>query len=234
MQARNRPKSSAKTRILIADCEGVFRLGLKKLFSVEDDLRVVGQAENCLQLVESAKSFRPNLAIVQREIAPDGCRDLFSRISRQSPGCKIIVTGSKLTDSERKDLLREGVSGVILRAARPEDFVENVRKIIRGEAIPPPEANNRDETDVAGHNGDERHPVDTLTRRERTIIGCLTQGWRNRDIAERLTISEQTVKNHLRSIYDKVGVSDRLELVLYAIHQRLELPAIESQTVSRI
>jgi DNA-binding NarL/FixJ family response regulator len=70
-------------------------------------------------------------------------------------------------------------------------------------------------------------PADTLTRREKTIISYLMQGWRNREVAQHLSISEQTVKNHLRSIYDKVGVSDRLELVLYAIHQRMELPPIQ-------
>ena len=67
-------------------------------------------------------------------------------------------------------------------------------------------------------------PADTLTRREKSIVSCLMQGWRNREIAQHLTITEQTVKNHLRTIYDKVGVSDRLELVLYAIHHRMELP----------
>src|SRR5208337_5554048 len=71
-------------------------------------------------------------------------------------------------------------------------------------------------------------PVDTLTRREKTIISYLMQGWRNKEISTHLAISEQTVKNHLRTIYDKVGVSDRLELVLYAIHQRLELPAVQT------
>ena len=76
-------------------------------------------------------------------------------------------------------------------------------------------------------------PVDTLTRREKTVISYLMQGWRNREISTHLAISEQTVKNHLRTIYDKVGVSDRLELVLYAIHQRLELPAVQTAAVPR-
>jgi DNA-binding NarL/FixJ family response regulator len=70
-------------------------------------------------------------------------------------------------------------------------------------------------------------PVETLTQREKTIISHLMQGWRNREIAQHLNITEQTVKNHLRSIYDKVGVSDRLELVLYAIHQKLMLPSVQ-------
>jgi DNA-binding NarL/FixJ family response regulator len=71
-------------------------------------------------------------------------------------------------------------------------------------------------------------PVDTLTRREKSVICCLMEGWHNREISTHLSISEQTVKNHLRAIYDKVGVSDRLELVLYAIHQRLELPSMQN------
>jgi DNA-binding NarL/FixJ family response regulator len=75
-------------------------------------------------------------------------------------------------------------------------------------------------------------PVDTLTRREKIIISYLMLGWHNREISTHLSISEQTVKNHLRTIYDKVGVSDRLELVLYAIHQRLELPSVQATVPS--
>jgi DNA-binding NarL/FixJ family response regulator len=78
------------------------------------------------------------------------------------------------------------------------------------------------------HPDHSPRPVDTLTRREKSIISCLMEGWHNREISTHLSISEQTVKNHLGAIYDKVGVSDRLELVLYAIHQRLELPAVQA------
>jgi DNA-binding NarL/FixJ family response regulator len=230
MTARKPFKNRAKAKILVADCEGVFRLGLKKLFSVEDDLRVVAQAENCLQLVAMAKSFRPNLAIVQQEIALDGCHDLFLQVFRISPGCKVIVTGSKLTDDQREKLFRDGASGVILRSERPEVFVDNVRKVMRGQTIQPPLRENTKKVEISSQDNYRSRPVDTLTRRERTIISCLTQGWRNRDIAQHLTITEQTVKNHLRSVYDKVGVSDRLELVLYAIHQRLELPPVDSSS----
>ena len=81
---------------------------------------------------------------------------------------------------------------------------------------------------LTAHPDKPRRPVETLTRREKTIISYLMLGWRNREIGTHLAISEQTVKNHLRMVYDKVGVSDRLELVLYAIHQQLALPAIEA------
>ena len=71
-------------------------------------------------------------------------------------------------------------------------------------------------------------PADTLTRREKAVIGCLMQGFPNREIARCLSMAEQTVKNHLRAIFDKVGVSDRLELVLYAIQQKLDIPQIKT------
>jgi DNA-binding NarL/FixJ family response regulator len=73
-----------------------------------------------------------------------------------------------------------------------------------------------------------RRPADTLTRREKAVIACLMQGFPNREIARCLSMAEQTVKNHLRAVFDKVGVSDRLELVLYAIHQKLDIPLIEA------
>jgi DNA-binding NarL/FixJ family response regulator len=227
MLRRKRHNNRARAKILIADCEGVFRLGLKKLFSVEDDLRVVAQAEDSLQLVAMARSFRPDVALVQKEIALNGCEGLFERIHRDSPACMVLVTASYLTDTEREELFREGASGVIPRSAQPEMFVENVRKVLNGGTLQPPHVKSGGGQPSVS-SGRRVRPADTLTPREKTIISCLTQGWRNRDIAQHLTITEQTVKNHLRSIYDKVGVSDRLELVLYAIHRRLELPPVNS------
>jgi DNA-binding NarL/FixJ family response regulator len=226
MHAKGQLNNKARTKILIADGEGVFRLGLKKLFSVEDDLRVVAQAENSYQLVAMAKSFRPDLAIIQKEIALNGFDGLLGQIRQDSPHCKVVVTGSKLSFAEENILAGGGISGMIPRATPPDVFVKNVRKVIKGEKLQPAHQENGEQP--ARWIIDRNRPVDTLTPRERTIISCLTQGWRNRDIANHLTITEQTVKNHLRSIYDKVGVSDRLELVLYAIHQRLELPPVNS------
>jgi DNA-binding NarL/FixJ family response regulator len=225
MQPRKRTNHKARAKILIADSEGVFRLGLKKLFSVEDDLRVVAQAEDSLQLLTMTRLFRPDLALVQKEIPKNGCRGVLEQIRRESPSCQIIITSAHVTGMEGEQLISEGASGVIPRSTQPEVFVENVRKVLGGEIVLPPQNGNGKGVMSTSVYSPSR-PVDTLTPREKTVISCLTQGLRNRDIADHLTITEQTVKNHLRSIYDKIGVSDRLELVLYAIHQRLELPSV--------
>ncbi|HXH47908.1 MAG TPA: response regulator transcription factor [Terriglobia bacterium] len=227
MELKKQQNNKARAKILIADGEGVFRLGLKKLFSVEDDFRVVAQAENSVQMVAMNRSFQPDLILVQEEIALTGFDRFVDRLRSDSPNCRVLVSYSHLADNQREKLFHDGVSGVVARSAQPEYFVEIVRSVLEGQDLEPSWAGDA-VWPVNSPNGDHPRPVDTLTPREKTIISCLTQGWRNRDIAEHLRITEQTVKNHLRSIYDKVGVSDRLELVLYAIHRRLELPPVAS------
>jgi len=226
MRGNRAANNKHRTKILIADSEAVFRVGLKKVFGLEDDLRVVAQAENALQLVAMVRSFRPDVALVQQEILLDGHDDPVRRIQNESPACKVILTGAQLTTAEINSLFQNGVCGIIPRSAQPEEFVESVRRVVRGETVRPLQMENGEKPSVAAYGDQKVRPVDTLTPREKAIISCLTQGWRNRDIAQHLTITEQTVKNHLRSIYDKVGVSDRLELALYAIHQRLDLPPV--------
>ncbi|HEX5410975.1 MAG TPA: response regulator transcription factor [Terriglobia bacterium] len=227
MQPTRQHNNKGRAKILIADGEGVFRLGLRKLFSVEDDLRVVAQAENSVQMVAMNRSFQPDLILVQEEIALTGFDHFVDRLRFDSPNCRVLVSYSHLADNQKEKLLHDGVSGVVARSAQPEYFVEIVRRVLDGDVTEPPQPDN-DSAPPNPSNADRQRPADTLTAREKAIISCLTQGWRNRDIAAHLRITEQTVKNHLRSIYDKVGVSDRLELVLYAIHRRLELPPVRT------
>ncbi len=223
--ARN-PKR--KARILIADREGVFRLGLRKVLSVEDDLRVVAQAENPDQILAGTKTFRPDLLFIQVEIAAEAGDGLLAAVRREVAQARIVITGSAVSDQETARYVKAGVAGVILKSAEPGLFIKCARKVLENGLWVP--------KGVAAEpaRGSEKpldrplRPVETLTRQEKTIISYLLQGCRNREIAQYLSITEQTVKNHLRMVYDKVGVSDRLELVLYAIHQRLELPKPEA------
>jgi len=224
MRARHSQKG--KTRILLADREGVFRLGLKKLFAIEDDLRVVAEAENCAQVLALTKSFRPDVLLVEAEIAQAEPGNLIAKSRHVLSASKVVITASALTEDETLRYVQAGAAGVILKSVDPPLFVKCVRKVMNNEVWLPKQQVAQMARLLEG--APERHvrPVDTLTHREKTIISYLIQGWRNRQIAEQLSITEQTVKNHLRTIYDKVGVSDRLELALYAIYQRLELPPL--------
>jgi len=216
--------SKKKIRVLIADREGVFRLGLKKLFGVEDDLRVVAQAATAGQVIAGAKSFRPDLFFVQMEMLTEGPHNLVNEVRREAPESKLVVTASAMAENEALRHVEAGAAGVILKSVEPALFVKCARKVMDNEVWLP----RRPVAKMLETNPERPlRPIDTLTRREKTIISYLMQGWRNREIANHLSISEQTVKNHLRTVYDKVGVSDRLELVLFAIHQHLELPPVQ-------
>jgi DNA-binding NarL/FixJ family response regulator len=224
-----RSGTKKKIRVLIADHEGIFRFGLKELFAVEDDLRVVAQAQSASQLIELTKSLRPHLFFIQAEIVTEAGGNLFADLRREAPKCKIVVTSSSApTEEQGVRFIQLGAAGIIVKSVEPSLFVRCARKVVCEDEVWLPHQQ------VAGiarlveaDASPPLRPVDTLTQREKTIISYLMQGWRNREIAEHLSITEQTVKNHLRSIYDKVGVSDRLELVLYAIHKQMTLPPVE-------
>jgi DNA-binding NarL/FixJ family response regulator len=222
-----------KIRVLVADREGIFRLGLKKLFAVEDDLRVVGEAENAAQALARAEAFRPDLVFIQEEILAESESNLILAVTKVVPQCKVVATSSSASDEASMRHVRSGAAGVILKTVDPQLFIKCARRVSVGETwIPQRQVSNMAKL-LEKSPAHPPRPVDTLTQREKTIISYLMQGWRNREISTHLAISEQTVKNHLRTIYDKVGVSDRLELVLYAIHQKMELPPVQAAAPPR-
>jgi DNA-binding NarL/FixJ family response regulator len=220
--------SKRRVRVLVADREGIFRIGLKKLFGVEDDLRVVAEAAGADDVLARAETFQPNLAFIQEAVLAESGGNLISSVLKVAPQCKVVVTASSLTEESSMCHVRNGAAGVILKSVVPQLFVECARRVTAGEKwIPIRKVPNQAKLPEASSAQPPR-PVDTLTRREKTIISYLMQGWHNKEISKHLSVREQTVKNYLHAIYDKVGVYDRLELVLYAIHQRLELPPVEA------
>lgn len=222
------PRSSRKkVRILIADREGIFRLGVKKLFGVEDNLRVIAEAENAEQVKVATQALNPDLIYVQADLAEEAPGNLVALLRRLCPKTRIIVTGSAFRDDQASRYIKSGASGLVLKSDPPEVFVKSARKVMKEELWLD---KRRFAAALENSQTEPRFPLRpavTLTHREKTVLAYLTQGCRNRAIARYLSITEQTVKNHLRAIYDKVGVSDRLELVLYAIHQGLQLPPVE-------
>jgi len=217
-----------KARVLVADREGIFRLGLKKLFALEDDLRVVGEAEDAGDVVARAKTVQPDLVFIQEEVLTATVGNLISAVLKVAPQCKVVATASSISDESLMRHVQNGAAGVILKTVDPQLFVRCARCVTRGGTWVPKKQVSKMAKPLEARPDTPPRPVETLTRREKTIISYLMQGFHNREISTHLSITEQTVKNHLRSIYDKVGVSDRLELALYAIHHRMELPPLQA------
>src|SRR5208337_967402 len=124
-----RSSAKKKIRVLIADREGIFRFGLKELFAVEDDLRVVAQAHSAAQVIELTKSLRPHLLFVQSEIITEGGGNLFSELRHQAPKCKIVVTFSTVPSEEQgMRFVQLGASGIILKSVEPSLFIRCASK----------------------------------------------------------------------------------------------------------
>ena len=219
-------QSTWSIRILLVDRQPVFRLGLKSLIALEDDLRVVAEADNAAGALSSAKIFRPNLVLVQEEILSDS-EGLISALAQVVPNCRVV----SITSDSPEDLPRRhrcgNAAGIIPRTGEPQLFITYARRVVAGEICSPGiKPDILSQPPQAGPDHTQR-PVDLLTTQEKTVISCLMQGWPNREIAAHLSIGQQTVKNHLYSIYNKTGVSDRLELFLYIAHQPLRLPPVK-------
>jgi DNA-binding NarL/FixJ family response regulator len=212
-----------KISILIGDREAIFRLGMRRLLMSEDDLSVVSEIDQPLELLSQVVDFRPDVVFVQHEMLRPDAPAALAALREGAPASRLVVMASAVSEDEAVAFMKAGARGVILKTADPALFVKCARKVAEGEIWLP----KRQVAQMARVLSEpQNRPVDTLTNREKLVISCLVQGWRNREIAGHLSITEQTVKNHLRSVFDKVGVSDRVELVLYAIHQRLDLPPV--------
>ena len=213
-----------RIRVVVADAERIFRLGLEQTLATDAGIEVLPGTGQLEQLVSEAGQAHPDVAFVQRELLVSRANGM-SIIRELSRATKLVITAAGFMEGEAVDLVEGGASGALLKTDDPALFVKCANVVTEGQ-IWLPKHQVAEVTRRLRERG--RRPADTLTLRERLIISCVVQkGWRNREIAEHLSIAEQTVKNHLRSIYDKVGVSDRVELVLYAIHQRLDLPTVE-------
>ena len=211
-------------RVILADTQAIFRAGLRKIFALEDDIRVVGQAESLAQTLSAAKKFTADILIVESALAPNPA-EVVSDLLRHSPALKLVVVTPAPNEELTLELFRRGAHGIVSREVEPELLVECLRKVSQGE----PWLDSRGVQWVLsayrsqGGRPASARPKVQLTPKETLIVSCVTQGMKNKEIALRVGTTEQVVKNYLRKVYDKLGVADRLELALYCLHNRVGL-----------
>ena len=209
-------------RVIVADSQAIFRAGLRKIFAVEDDIRVVGQAETLSQAVAAAKKFSAEILIFEAALA-ERPADSVQDILKQAAGLRVVVV-TEMPDQELTlDLLRRGAHAVVSREVDSELFVECLRKVAAGEAWLEPHAMKwvLEAYRTQGTRPQTSRTKVQLTPKEALIVSCVTQGMKNKEIAIRVGTTEQVVKNYLRKVYDKLGVADRLELALYCLNNRV-------------
>jgi DNA-binding NarL/FixJ family response regulator len=209
-------------RVIVADSQAIFRAGLRKIFALEDDVRVVGQAESLDQTIAAIQKFSADIVIFEALLASNPA-DAVSDLLRQSASCRLVVVLQEPDQEMTLDLFRRGAHGVVSREVEPEMLVECLRKVSQGE----PWLESRAVAWVLqayrtqGLRPAGSRPKVSLTPKESLIVSCVTQGMKNKEIALRVGTTEQVVKNYLRKVYDKLGVADRLELALYCLNHRV-------------
>ena len=205
-------------RVIVADTQAIFRAGLRKIFALEDDIRVVGQAETLSQTQSAVTKFSADVLIFEAALAPNPV-EAVTELLRQAPQLKIVVVTPASDEQLTLDLFRRGAHGILSREVEPELLVECLRKVASGEPWLENQAIHWVMEAYRGHNlrPSGARPKVQLTPKETLIVSCVTQGMKNKEIAIRVGTTEQVVKNYLRKVYDKLGVADRLELALYCL-----------------
>ncbi len=205
-------------RVILADTQAIFRAGLRKIFALEDDIRVVGQAETLSQTQSAVTKFSADVLIFESALAPNPV-ETVTELLRQSPQLKIVVVTPGSDEQLTLDLFRRGAHGILSREVEPEILVDCLRKVASGEPWLESQAIHWVMEAYRGHSlrPSGARPKVQLTPKETLIVSCVTQGMKNKEIAVRVGTTEQVVKNYLRKVYDKLGVADRLELALYCL-----------------
>lgn len=219
-------------RILIADDHPIVRDGLRKLLMLEDDLEIVAEASDGREVLDKVQELDPDVVLLDLRMPNLDGLSTLQAMAQLNKRAKVIVLTASEDKNEFVQAMKLGCSGIVLKQTAPELIVKSIRKVHGGEiwldshttaavmrqfAMPGELGGS-----TSGGKARERSP---LSAREREIVQLVAQGYKNKEMAEKMFISEQTVKNHLHNIFDKLGVSDRLELALYAIHKGLHLNA---------
>jgi DNA-binding NarL/FixJ family response regulator len=200
-------------KMVLADKQAIFRAGIAKVLGVEDEIRIVAQVQTSDQIPMSLEKFRPNVLAFAANLAPN-LKELVSSAAHTKT--RLIILAE--TGENGHAYVNAGVHGVVYRNVTGPALLECVRKVAAGETWIQPQtlAPEEAENDMVGARVRDR-----LTPKELRIVALIVQGYKNKDIAAELGTTEQVIKNYLRNIYDKIGVSDRLELALFTIHHRI-------------
>ena len=204
-------------RVILADDHAIVLNGLKRLFDSDDDFAVIACCRNGDEALQAVLSEDADVLVLDMRMPGRSGLDVLRELERTPSPCRIVLLTADISDEDVVEAVHLGAQGLVLKASNPETLLDCVRRVHAGERPIDGAATSR-----AGSRAGPREPPPArdagrvLTPRETEIVQMVAQGLRNRIIGERLSISEGTVKIHLHNIYEKVKVSGRLELVLWA------------------
>jgi len=212
-------------RIVIADDHPIFRDGLRRLLELDAAFVVVGEAADGGEAIKLVKQLGPEVLLLDLAMPRVPGLEALSELSKAKTPVRTILLTAQIERAQIVEALQLGARGIVLKESATELLMEAMRVVMSGqywvgrESVSDLVATLRELMPKGGEEPSSRRFG--LTPREMEVISAIVAGYTNKDIAQRFAISEQTVKHHLTNIFDKVGVSNRLELALFAVNHHL-------------
>jgi DNA-binding NarL/FixJ family response regulator len=209
------------TRVLIADDDDLMRAGLVELLTADPDIEIVGQAATGRQAVERACRLTPDVVLMDVRMPDLDGIAATDALSRAAPEARVLILTTFEQDDYIFGALRAGASGFLLKRSRPEELIAAVHTIAAGDALLSPSITRR-VIDRMAHQPSpapvDQRKLEELTAREREVLGLITRGLSNREIAAALVVEESTIRTHVKRILMKLQLRDRIQAVIFA-HQ---------------
>ena len=214
--------SRSTIKILIADDHAIFRDGLRKLLDSEEEITIIGEARNGSECIKMLGKLKPDILLLDLRMPDKNGLAVLEEVNFNTLPTRVILLTASGDDREVVRAMRLGARGVVLKESAIDLLVKSIHCVHAGEIW----LDSRMTAGVinafsASPKSGTRSEKPLLSDREMEVVQLVAQGVHGKEIGEKLFISKQTVKNHMHNIFDKLGVSDRLELALYAIHHRL-------------
>ena len=211
--------------MLIADDQPLYRRGLEVVLHTEDNIEVVGEAENGEDAIAKAEELAPDVILMDVRMPRINGIEATQAIRDLVPTTKILMLTVSDEDSDLYEAIKAGASGYLLKEVSVEEVADSIRAVMQGESKITPSMASKliNEFSAIAKRADDRQrlPAPQLTARELEVLKLVAKGMSNREIADELFISENTVKNHVRNILEKLHLHSRMEAVMYALREKL-------------
>jgi DNA-binding NarL/FixJ family response regulator len=223
-QQEQAPKTGREPiRVAVVDDQELFRRGLTMLLGVEDDIEVVGEAGDGVAATELAASAVPDVILMDVRMPKRSGIEACVAIKEVAPTARIIMLTVSDEEADLYDAVKNGASGYLLKDSSIDEVAQAIRVVADGQSLISPSMAIKllDEFKQMSRSDRQQVPSPRLTDRELEVLKLVAQGLNNREIAKRLFISENTVKNHVRNILEKLQLHSRMEAVMYAVREKL-------------
>jgi DNA-binding NarL/FixJ family response regulator len=222
-QEQGQQSGSEPIRVAVVDDQELFRRGLTMLLGVEDDIEVVGEAGDGVAATDLAASTVPDVILMDVRMPKRSGIEACVAIKEVAPTARIIMLTVSDEEADLYDAVKNGASGYLLKDSSIDEVAQAIRVVADGQSLISPSMAIKllDEFKQMSRSDRQQVPTPRLTERELEVLKLVAQGLNNREIAKRLFISENTVKNHVRNILEKLQLHSRMEAVMYAVREKL-------------